>query len=207
MPVIARIAAAIVAIIAWIGLGTQLLASMALVGGSLPAALWAMLFYFTVLTNLLVALGFSWMVFRGALPPFWLGGLVLSIVLVGVIYNTLLLGLVELSGGALIADFLNHTLTPILVPLWWLAFAKKGGLRWRDPLLWALWPVAYFIYGVARAPGMGRYPYPFMDVGALGWSGVGVNAVIIAVGFVVAGWVLVGVDRVMGRRSKGARAP
>lgn len=200
MSQLARIAAAIVAIIAWVGLGTQLQASLALVGDDVPVALWTMLFYFTVITNLLVALGFSWMALARPLPPFWLGGLVLAILLVGVVYNTLLQGLVELSGGALLADFLNHTLTPILVPLWWLVFARKGGLRWRDPWLWALLPLAYFPYGLLRAGPAGRYPYPFMDVGKLGWGQVGVNAAVIAVGFVVVGYVVVAVDRVMGGR-------
>jgi len=200
MSTLARLAAALVALIAWTGLGTQLAASLALSDGSLGTAVSAMLFYFTVLTNLLVALGFGWMALRRPLPPFWLGGLVLSIMLVGIIYNTLLAGLVELSGGALLADFLNHTLTPILVPVWWLVFAPKGGLRWRDPWPWALYPLAYFIYGVARAPGMGRYPYPFMDADKLGWPQVAVNAVLIAVGFVAAGYAVVAVDRAMGRR-------
>lgn len=199
MSTLARIAAALVAIIAWVGLGVQLQASLALAGGSLPGALWAMVFYFTVLTNLLVALGFTWMALVRPLPPVWLGGLVLSIVLVGVIYNTLLVGMVELSGGAMLANVLNHMVTPILVPVWWLVFAKKGGLHWRDPFLWTAYPIAYFIYGLARAPAMGRAPYPFMDVAKLGWSGVAVNAVIIAVGFVVAGYLVVGVDRVMRR--------
>jgi hypothetical protein len=200
MSALARLTAALVALIAWIGLGVQLQASLVQMQGDWVAALGGMLFYFTVLTNLLVALGFTWMAVRGPLPPFWLGGLTLSIVLVGVVYNTLLVGLVELSGGALLANFLNHQLTPVLVPVWWLLFAPKGGLRWRDPWPWALYPLAYFLYGLARTPGMGRSPYPFMDVAKLGWPQVGVNAVIIAVGFVVAGYVVVGVDRVMGKR-------
>ena len=194
----ARIAAAIVAIIAWVGLGTQLQASLGLTGGSLPAALWTMLFYFTIIANLLVALGFSVIALGRPLSPFVIGGLVLAIVLVGVVYNTLLVGMVELSGGALLADFINHTLTPILVPLWWLIFAKRGGLGWRDPLLWALLPVLYFIYGILRASTEGRYPYPFMDVGRLGWTQVGVSAVVMAAGFVVVGYVLVAVDKLMG---------
>jgi len=148
----ARIAALIVAILAWVGLGTQLQASTGLTG-SVPAAIWTMLFYFTIIANLLVAVGFSAMTLGMPLPPFWLGGLVVVIVLVGVVYNTVLAGMVELSGGALLADFLNHTLTPILVPLWWLAFAKKGGLGWRDPWVWAILPLAYFVYGIcAPAP-------------------------------------------------------
>jgi hypothetical protein len=200
MSPLARIAAALVALIAWVGLGTQLQASLALLDGALPAALWAMLFYFTIIANLLVALGFTAIALGRPPAPFWLGGLVLAIVLVGVVYNTVLAGMIELSGGAALADFLNHTLTPILVPVWWLAFAKKGALRWRAPFAWALLPLAYFAYGLLRAGPEGKYPYPFMDVGKLGWGQVGINAIVMAVGFIVVGFVLVGVDRAMGRK-------
>jgi len=41
-----------------------------------------------------------------------------------------------------------------------------------------------------------------MDVDKLGWTQVAINAVVIALGFMVAGYVLVGVDKVMGRRGR-----
>ena len=86
------------------------------------------------------------------------------------------------------------------MPLWRLAFAKKGGLGWRDPWLWALLPLAYFLYGILRAGPEGKYPYPFMDVGALGWGQVVINGLVMEAEFIVVGFVLVGVDRAMGRR-------
>ena len=54
----ARLTAALVALVAWSGLLVQWQASTALMGDG-AAALWAMLRFFTVLTNLLVALVFT----------------------------------------------------------------------------------------------------------------------------------------------------
>ena len=194
----ARLAAALVALVAWAALAVQLDASFGLTG-SLGEALWAMLRYFTVLTNLLVAVVMSLIALGVRVPPFVTGGTTLAIVLVGVVFFLLLRGLLELSGGAALADLLMHKVTPVLVPLWWLAFAAKGGLRRRDPLLWALYPLAYFAYALARGSAEGRYAYPFIDLGSLGWAAVALNGLLIAAGFVIAGQALVAVDTAMAR--------
>lgn len=197
----ARLAAALVALIAWAGLGIQLQASTELMG-STGAALWAMLRFFTVLANVLVALIFTCIFFgqRRTGTPFLLGGVTLAILLVGIVYGLLLNGLLELSGGALLADTLLHKVTPVLVPLWWLAFAPKGGLRGRDPLLWALLPLAYFGYALLRGAADGRYPYPFMNVARLGWGQALLNAALMAAGFLLAGLLLVWLDRFLARK-------
>lgn len=204
----ARCAAALIAFAAWAGLAIQWQASMA-VTGSAGAALWAMLRYFTILTNLLVAIHFTAVAAgsRRAARPFPLGGTTLAILLVGIVYFLLLRGLLELSAGAKLADLLLHMVTPALVPLWWLAFAPRGGLRMRDPLLWALLPLAYFPYALLRAASDGRYPYPFVDVAALGWSRVLLNAIAIAAGFILAGWLLVRLDRTLAGLTRTLPAP
>ena len=109
----------------------------------------------------------------------------LAIMLVGVVYVTLLRGLLDLSGGAKLADTLMHYATPVLVPLWWLLFAPKGKLEWRDPAIWSLFPLAYFPYALARGAYEGIYAYPFINVAKIGWTQVGINAVMIAGGFLV----------------------
>ena len=194
----ARLAAALVALVAWVALAVQLDASFGFTG-ALGEALWAMLRYFTVLTNLLVAVVMSLIALGVRVPPFVTGGTTLAIVLVGVVFFLLLRGLLELSGSAALADLLMHKVTPVLVPLWWLAFAEKGGLRRRDPLLWALYPLAYFLYALVRASAEGRYAYPFIDVASLGGPAVALNALVIASGFVVAGLALVALDARMAR--------
>lgn len=195
---IARIAAALIALGAWVGLAVQLQASVELMG-SVGAALWAMLRFFTVTTNLIVAMLFTVVALGRRVSAFALGGTTLAILLVGIVFALLLNGLIELSGGALLADLLLHRITPALAPLWWLAFAAKGGLRRRDPLLWAIYPLFYFAYALARAGLDGRYPYPFMDAGRIGWLQTGLNAVEVAAGFVLSGLLMVWLDRRLAR--------
>jgi len=127
-----RLAAALIALMAWAGLGIQFEATVGITG-SAGGALWVILRYFTILTNLLVALVMTALAFRRRVPPFVLGGTTIAIVLVGALYMLLLRGLVELSGGAILADTLLHKVVPVLVPLYWLAFAPKGKLRWHHP--------------------------------------------------------------------------
>ena len=199
----ARIAAIVVALVTWIGLAVQLQASPEL-AGTVPSAIWAVLRFFTVIANLLVAIVFTILALSGRVAPSLLGCITLAILFVGVIYTLLLRGLIELSGGARWADLLLHHVTPVLVPLFWLVFARKGGLRSVDPWLWALLPLVYFIYAIARAALDGRYPYPFMDVATIGWAQTAINAAVMALGFVVGGYVFFGLDRWMSRRTVAA---
>jgi len=194
----ARFFALLVALSAWAGLAVQLEASLGLTG-SAGAAAWAMLRYFTVTTNLLVALLFTAAALRGRASPFALGGATMAILLVGIVFALLLNGLLELSGGALLADFLLHKATPVLAVLWWLAFAPKGGLTRRDPFLWVLYPLGYFSYALVRAKLDGRYPYPFMDAERIGWLQTCLNGAEVAAGFLLAGLLLVRLDRRLAR--------
>ena len=195
---IARMAAAIVALVALAGLVVQFAATLDQTG-SVAGTLLTLLRYFTVRTNLLVALAFGWVAIGGRPHPRRLAGVMLAILLVGIVYGLLLRGLLTLSGGALLADTLLHKVTPVLVPLWWIAFAVRGQLRWRDPWGWALFPALYLPYALLRGMAEGRYAYPFIDVAKIGIGTVLVNAVLIAMGFVAAGHALVWIDRRMAR--------
>jgi hypothetical protein len=203
---ILRTAAGAIALITWVGLAVQFSASMAQLG-SVPETLWVMLRYFTILTNVLVAVVFSGIALGKYAfgSPFVLGGATLAIVLVGVVYTLLLRGLLELNGGAKTADFILHDVAPVLVPLFWLFFAPKGALKGRDPLLWVIYPVAYIIYGLARGAIEHKYAYPFMDVAQIGLLKALINIVLIALSFLVVGIALVWLDRLLGRRRKTAR--
>ncbi|RJG51770.1 hypothetical protein D0Z70_22630 [Sphingobium terrigena] len=194
----ARMAAAIVALVALAGLVVQFAATLDQTG-SVAGTLWVLLRYFTVLTNLFVALAFGWVAIGGRPHPRRLAGVMLAILLVGIIYGLLLRGLLTLSGGALLADTLLHKVTPVLVPLWWIAFAVRGQLRWRDAWGWTLFPALYLPYALLRGMAEGRYAYPFIDVAKIGIGPVLVNAVLIAIGFVAAGHALVWIDRRMAR--------
>ncbi|MBA3677908.1 MAG: Pr6Pr family membrane protein [Sphingosinicella sp.] len=191
---ISRSIAALTAAAAWVGLGTQLVASYDLTG-SMSESLWVMIRYFTVITNLIVAAVFTGVALeiRPASPPV-VGGVILAILLVGVVYGLLLRGLVELSGGALAADWLLHKATPVLALAYWIPFAPKGHLRQIHPPLWTIFPLLYFVYALIRGKLDGHYPYPFMDAGQIGWPATAANGAFIAAGFLLAGSALVWVD-------------
>ncbi|MEP6786398.1 MAG: Pr6Pr family membrane protein [Sphingomonadales bacterium] len=196
-----RLLAAAIAAIAWFGLVLQFQASFAQLH-TVPATLWAMVLYFTVIVNLLVAIVFTSLAFgwSGIATPFNVGGVTIAILLVGVVYNTLLAGMLELSGGAKLADTINHKATPVLVTLFWLFLAKKGRLDWNAPAKWALLPLAYFVYGLVRGHNEGKYPYPFMNLARLGWAQTMINAAAMALGFIAVGYVIVWLDRHLPKR-------
>ena len=95
----------------------------------------------------------------------------------------------------MLADILLHRVTPLLVPLYWYFFLPRGLLRWIDPCLWSIYPLAYLVYALLSGHATGQYPYPFLNVGQLGATRVAWNAGIIAVAYLCAGFGLVYMDR------------
>jgi hypothetical protein len=190
----ARGLAVCIAMAAWLGLGAQFAVTYGATRGVL-VALGTIFGYFTITTNLLVAVVFTCVAIRRESVRSWvIAGTALSILMVGVIYVLLLHGTVELSGGSSVANKLTHFVTPVLGPLFWILFVPKGELHWRHPLWWATYPLAYLLYEVAHGAETGRYAYPFLNVMVLGWERTAVNALLIAVGFMACGWAMVWVD-------------
>lgn len=192
----ARLAAVIIALTAWTGLAVQLDASIAL-AGSIPAAIGAMLRYFTILANLAVALAMTATAFdlRRIATPLVLGGVTASIILVGIVYALLLRGMVELSGGAALADTINHRITPLLMTAYWLIAVRKRVLPASAPLLWTLPPLVYFPYAMIRGRIEGIYAYPFLDIGSIGWGGVLIYALAMAAGVLLLGYAMLMINR------------
>ncbi|HJR83111.1 MAG TPA: Pr6Pr family membrane protein [Sphingomicrobium sp.] len=200
-----RFAAIVIALTAWAGLVVQFAATFDQTG-SAAETLWILLRFFTVITNLFVAIVMTKVALGRRVSPFIHAGLALAIVFVGLVYAMLLHGLVELSGLALIADYLLHYAVPIAMAVYWPAFAPKIGLRFRDPLLWCVYPLAYLFYVVVRGSVDGRYPYPFIDVAALGYGRIVLNSMLLLVAYLLAGLLLVALGRLLARR-RGARGP
>ncbi|RWA67171.1 MAG: hypothetical protein EOQ30_27270 [Mesorhizobium sp.] len=193
--------AALVALAAWAGIAVHF---HALADGpaSWPAALWALAGYFTITTNLLVAIVFTGVVIKSRFATPWLlGATLLNILLVGIVYGLLLQSLKELTAGSQLANILLHRVTPALTTVFWLAFVRKGTLTWRAPFVWALYPLFYLAYALVRGAAEARYPYPFIDVVRIGWEQTLANSASIALAFVAAGEVLVWLDRRLGGKT------
>jgi hypothetical protein len=203
----ARAATALVALICWVALGVRFAVTYGQTGDAL-AALWILARFFTITTNLAVAVAMTMVALGTRMSDFLLGGLALAMLLVGIVYKILLAKLYHLTGAALVADILMHKVAPVAMTLYWLALAPHGRLRWTAPLWWSLYPIAYFAYALGRGAIDGRYPYPFMDVGMIGLGHTLLNAAVIAAAFIVFGEALVWLDRrLLGRAKLMAKAP
>lgn len=197
----ARLFAAVICMAAVTGIGLEF-SNLLAQGHTAPKAIWILVRFFTILTNGLLAIVFANIAARGirVLPPQVLAGTVSAIVLVGVVFALLLQDARPIAGAAAAADFLMHKATPVLALVFWLLYAPKGRLGWRDPLNWSIYPLVYLIYALIRGHFEGVYPYPFIDVAANGWTQVIVTAAVIAVGFIGAGQLMVLLDRWLARR-------
>jgi phosphoglycerol transferase MdoB-like AlkP superfamily enzyme len=173
-------------------------------GGSVPGGVWIYLDYFTILTNalaatalLIAARGREGSVLTRAES---VTAIAACMLIVGLVYNLLLRGLWQPTGWQRLADELLHVAMPLLfLAYWWLATARAT-LRWRGLLAWLLYPLGYLAYALARGMADGRYPYPFLDVAALGLPRVMANAAAVALAFVAVGAALAGVLRWRARR-------
>lgn len=167
--------------------------------------------YFTNLSNLLAAACSLWAFARGRKGYGALKGLaVLCVLVTGVVFHTMLAGI--MGGFALFspdwwANELIHTVVPVLMTVDYLCFDPKGQLRSYHPLLWLLAPLCYFAGTVAVArtglcfPNSPTpYPYPFLDVWALGWGAVLRNVAGMAVGILFLGYLLYILDRIFAKK-------
>ena len=128
------------------------------------------------------------------------GAVALYIGVTGSIYFFILRHLWQPQGAQWWADTGLHYAVPLAYWGWWLAFTPHGGLRWRNVAGWLMFPLVYVAWVFVRGAWLGEYPYPFIDVGQLGWARAATNAVGVMAVFVVLGLVIVGVDRILGRR-------
>jgi len=201
MPARWRPWAALIALCAWAGLALQFWLLMARMG-NVVEVVWRLLLFFTIISNLVVAVAFS-LIALGSVKlrhPLLIAGLALTMALVSIVFELLLRHALHLAGWGLVANALLHDIVPLLTVGAWLMLAEKGHLRARDPWIIALFPVAYLIYALIRGAAEGLYPYPFLDLHKLGWQGVLPTVLGITVAFLIFGHLMVVLDRYLGRR-------
>ncbi|TIN21722.1 MAG: hypothetical protein E5Y31_20135 [Mesorhizobium sp.] len=161
-------------------------------GRSLFGSIIFLFSFFTILTNigavlvhtsLLSSTGYAWLpAFAGTRMR---AGVAASIALVFIIYATVLAQLWQPQGLFLLCDVLLHYVTPVLFVLWWLTSGADGRTRWSDISWWMLYPIAYLVYALARAPLAGEVPYPFLDVAKNGAASVAISAATVTGFFLV----------------------
>ena len=163
-----------------------------------------MLLYYTVLSNLLVAiftlyllkvmsrLGDNWQ--RSSLLRLK-GGVTMSIMITCVIYHFMLAPIA--TDFYRVENFLCH----YIVPLWFLAdtllFDKQGQYKIWDPVVWTILPLLYMIFALFNGlvlkldipnSKVSPFPYFFLNVNK-GWDVVFKWCLIIFVAYMVAGFI------------------
>ncbi len=196
---LARRFAAPLAVIGWSALALQLAVSVGLsreAGQSVAIGLWRFIGYFTILTNVRVALAFTRLARGGAVASAPFTGVVLAIGVVGVVYETVLSGVVPaMTPVWWIADRALHYVMPIATVAWWLAFTPKAELEYGDAIRWLRYPLGYLVYALLRGAIDGWYPYFFVDASRLGYARALTNAAALTLAMLVAGLLLVAVTR------------
>ncbi len=196
-------ALAALAVIAWTGVLLQfgLSINLALANGkSASAGVVAFFGYFTVLSNLFLALVAATPLIVGDSrlgrwlgKPAVLGCATTAMLTVGVGYHVLLRHVWNPQGLQLLADGVLHYVAPIAALAYWVAYPPKINLSVSAPLAWCLYPICYVIYALVRGELLGSYPYYFLDVIALGYEGVLLNAFGLLACFIFVGVAVRGV--------------
>jgi hypothetical protein len=120
------------------------------------------------------------------------------------------------EGGQLVMHLVVlHYVVPIMTLLDWLLFDEKGKMPAWGPLAWlslvlvylAFVMVAVGVFGVYMGGGVtadiSPYPYTFLDPAISGVGGVAGFCVAMLAAFVALGYVIFGIDRLLGRKAHG----
>jgi hypothetical protein len=191
-----KILEGITAALGWFAVGTQFVVSFPHFqseGLSLGLSLLRYFGFYTVLTNIAVALSLSFSEERTSQKT--KGAILVNVVVVGLIYNLILRHLWHPQGMAFVADTILHQVVPVFYLIYWLKFTEKGELDWIDPVKWLIFPLGYLIYVLVSGPILNFYPYPFIDVNHLGYPKVFLNSFVLTVVFLILGLMVKVVDQ------------
>lgn len=173
------------ATVAWLGVLLQFYLSLKLAlgnGKSVAEGLVIYFGYFTILTNILVALVLTMPLVapassagRFAARPGVGTATAAAITVVGLVYVLVLRHVWNPQGWQLVADSVLHYATPALFLVHWWIGVPKHALRRPHIAAWASYPITYLVYILIRGELTGLYPYPFLDVTALGYGRAAAN--------------------------------
>ena len=193
-------------ILGWFALGSQLYLIIQNRIVSVPETVVRYFSFFTILTNLLVAICVSCLWLRPDSKcgrffskPTTLTAITVYIVIVGVVYNVILRFLWQPEGWQYITDELLHTVIPVLLLSYWIFYVSKANLEYKNAFSWLIYPMMYLIWTAIHGEMTGYYPYPFLHVTELGYSRVLINCGGLFVAFLGLSFFLIAIGKYAGR--------
>ena len=146
------------------------------------------------------------------------GGLVITIAITAIIYHIALApggfqmdALQNSISNKMLANFLVHTVSPLLVLLDYILFDEKGHFKFFYPILWLIHPLNYVVYvytysnlggSFYNIGGSRQFAYFFLDYNELGYMGVLKWLLIIILGILIISEILVILDKFLKDRKK-----
>lgn len=146
------------------------------------------------------------------------GALVVAIAITAIIYHIALAPggfemdrLIKSINNKVLANFLVHTFSPILVILDYVIFDEKGHLKFFYPFIWLIQPLNYVVYVYTYSSlggtfygigGSKQFAYFFLDYTKLGYTGVVKWLIAIGVAIFVIAEILVFVDKSLAKLKK-----
>lgn len=187
-------AAAGIAILAWVSLALQfylILQTTGSTGFSTFKTVTNFFSYFTILSNLLVAISLTALLIKksGCLGTFFRktsvqSAIAVYIFIVALVYNTVLRGMLSLNGIDWIVDNLLHVIVPVLYVFYWCIFTPAKVLSWKNIAPWLTFPTLFLAYSMIRGSIVNWYPYPFLNAARLGYGQVAINSFIVLLAFI-----------------------
>lgn len=193
--------ALIFALIGWFALIAQYYLHIENRVTSFPEANFRFFTYFTILVNLVVTIYFTSTVFKKQEVEEkslgYLTAITVYITIVGATYQIILRGTWQPTGLQRIVDELLHSVMPVLTIIFWYLFENKAMVKYSQILKWAIFPIVYLIIMLIRGNFSGFYPYPFVDVTALGLKKVLINSLFVTIFFFIISFLYIRIGKAL----------
>ncbi len=191
------------AAVAWFGLITQY--AIVVSSGEYDSVLVSTFSYFgflTVWSNLFVALAVTFPLVGAPTKlaefferPDTRAAILLYISFVGVSFHILLAHIYQPEGMEAVANFLMHTLVPILYVVDWVAFSGKRSVSYANIPYWLIFPTVYGLWSITQGLVLGKFPYSFVDVVQFGYPAVLFNMIGFAAAYGAGALVIVSISK------------
>ncbi|HEX6169819.1 MAG TPA: Pr6Pr family membrane protein [Chitinophagaceae bacterium] len=208
-----RIIAFIGAAIGWFAIIAQLYLIIVNRVVSVPGTIFRFFSYFTIDTNILVALCLTFIFLgnKSRLGKFFskattISALTVYIIIVGIVYNTILRLTWNPQGLQMVVDEILHSVIPVFFILFWVIFVPTEGLKYKDAFFWLIYPLVYMLYAVIHGAITKFYPYIFVDVTRHGYGKVMSNAGLILFAIFVLSLILIATGKATGDKKKSIKS-
>ena len=197
------------AVLGWFAIITQYVLMIDNRIASVPETTIRFFSFFTILTNLIVAIYFTVLGLKKPTSllvrlekPGVLTAVTLYITIVGLVYQVVLRSIWSPTGMQKLVDELLHSIIPLFVIVFWYVYENHKANQWKFIPSWLIYPSLYLVYILIRGHFSDFYPYPFVNVIQLGLKQVLVNSLVLVLVFVTVAFGFVGISSLLTKKEK-----